>query len=78
MGDDTLKKLFLDTFGVAADQYGDTLSPDQVQKWDSLGHVQLVMKLQAAFGIEFDVDEMMEMESVGRIKSILIKHGVQP
>jgi acyl carrier protein len=78
MLDNVLKKIFVETFAISPDQYCDTLAPDEVQKWDSLGHVQLVMTLQGEFGIEFDVDEMMEMENVGKIKEILLKHGVKP
>ena len=76
--DNTLKNIFVGTLAISPDQYADTLAPDEVQKWDSLGHVQLVMALQGEFGVEFDVEEMMEMENVGKIKEILVKHGVKP
>jgi acyl carrier protein len=76
--DNTLKNIFVGTFAISPDQYSDTLTPEEVQKWDSLGHVQLVMALQGEFGVEFDVDEMMEMENVRKIKEILLKHGVKP
>jgi acyl carrier protein len=39
--------------------------------WDSLGHLSLTTQLEQTFGITFDVDELMEMESVGEIVRIV-------
>ena len=47
--------------------------PDEVEKWDSMGHVSLVNCLEDAFGVNFDVDDLMEMESVREIVRIIKK-----
>ena len=41
--------------------------PGDVPAWDSMGHVVLVSSLERAFGLSFDVDEVMEMENVRQI-----------
>jgi len=42
-------------------------SPEQVPAWDSMGHVTLASCLERAFGLNFDVDDLMEMENVREI-----------
>ena len=36
-----------------------------------MGHVALVSSLEQAFGLSFDVDEVMEMENVRQIVKIV-------
>jgi acyl carrier protein len=48
--------------------------PNDIPGWDSMGHVALVSSLEQAFGLSFDVDEVMEMEDVGQIVSIVEAH----
>ncbi|MFX7870390.1 acyl carrier protein, partial [Acinetobacter baumannii] len=51
-------------------------SPNDIERWDSLQHVALVVTLERTFGISLSMDEMMEIKSVGDIERILIRHGV--
>ena len=46
-------------------------TPDDVQGWDSVGHLALASSLESIFGVSFDVDELMEMENVREIVRIL-------
>ena len=46
-------------------------TPDEVQAWDSMGHVTLASALEQTFALNFDVDDLMEMENVGRICSVV-------
>jgi acyl carrier protein len=69
--DDKLKQVFNSVFQLSPEQVSDSLSPEGVTGWDSLGHVRLVTALQDEFGVEFEVDEIMRMENVAEIKAIL-------
>jgi len=42
-------------------------SPDDVTAWDSMGHVYLANGLESTYGLTFDVDDLMAMESVREI-----------
>lgn len=44
---------------------------DGVSGWDSFGHLSLAAALEEDFGISFDVDELMAMENVRGIVSII-------
>ena len=39
--------------------------------WNSLGHLSLTTHLEQTFGFAFDVDELMEMQSVREIVRIV-------
>jgi acyl carrier protein len=45
--------------------------PSDIPAWDSMGHIALVSSLEQAFGLSFDVDEVMEMEDVRQIVRII-------
>lgn len=44
---------------------------EQIEKWDSLQHINLLAVLEETFGITFDIDEIVAMENVGDIVSII-------
>lgn len=50
--------------------------PDDIEKWDSLGHMKMVEALEEEFDLHFELDDMMEMVSVDQILEILATKGV--
>jgi acyl carrier protein len=52
------------------------ISPNEVERWDSLQHIALVQMVETTFGVKLSMDEMMEIRSVGDIENILRRHGV--
>jgi acyl carrier protein len=63
-------------FGRTASELNDATSPETVGEWDSLGHITLIIELEAAYGVSFGPEEAMAMTSVGAIKAALRAHGV--
>ena len=45
-------------------------SPDTVENWDSLRHMNLILALEEEFNINFSDEEIVEMLSVGIIVEI--------
>ena len=45
----------------------DETTADDVEEWDSLSHVQLVVALEKAFGIKFTSLEIMKWRNVGEM-----------
>ena len=39
----------------------DEASPDTIDNWDSLRHMNLVMALEEEFGVQFSTDEVIEL-----------------
>lgn len=71
-----VQQAFASSFGVDAAKITEATIPDDVKKWDSLGHMTLVAALEENFGLEFEVEEIMEMATVAAILEILKNKGV--
>lgn len=54
----------------------DDLSPDSVENWDSITHMDLCAKFEETFDISLDVEDIAEMETIGQIKETLRKYNV--
>jgi acyl carrier protein len=73
---DRLATIFASVFDIDAGDFSLETVPEDVLRWDSLGHMNLVMKLEDTFDIHFDVDEITEMSSARKIVEILRAKGV--
>lgn len=45
----------------------DETTADDVEEWDSLTHVQLVVALEKAFGVKFASREILSWDNVGNL-----------
>jgi len=61
---------FVEAFGVAADQVA-TLKFQDIAAWDSVGHMGLVARLEEAFGIMMEPDDIVDLSSFEKGKEIL-------
>jgi acyl carrier protein len=54
----------------------DATSHETVAAWDSLGHITLLIELEAAYGVSFSAEESLAMTNVAAIKRMLHERGV--
>jgi acyl carrier protein len=66
-----LRTLAADVLRVPRSQVDESSTPEQIESWDSIQHVSLVVAIEQQFGLEFDPDEISQMESIGRIRDIV-------
>ena len=66
-----LGKVFSDLFGIPPEECVDSLAMENVAGWDSVNHLTLVFMLEEEFKVQFSPEEISELTSVGRIKSLL-------
>tara|TARA_B100001123_G_C15194173_1_gene980659 strand:- start:248 stop:484 length:237 start_codon:yes stop_codon:yes gene_type:complete len=71
MIEEKLKKIFSEVFNIKVSEINDMSSSDNVEEWNSLKHIYLVIALEEAFKISFTSDEMVEMLNFKLIKIIL-------
>jgi len=64
-----LEKIFCQAFGV--DQINDEMSIENVEGWDSMAHVGLIMALQKEFNITISPVDAIELTDVAKIKAFL-------
>lgn len=66
-----VQQAFSAAFGVAPESVTIDSGPDDVDGWDSLGHAALVSALEQVFAVQFDIDEVMEMENMAAVVRIV-------
>ncbi len=72
----TLRRIITEAFEIEPGAYNDELHQSQVEKWDSMGMVSLIVELEAAFDIEIDLREFSRFVSIPAISEVLRAHGV--
>jgi len=72
-----LKQAMADIFGVPADSINDSSTLDSIERWDSTGHLNLVLALEEQFDVRFTEDQMAEAISYPLLKHALEELGVQ-
>ena len=72
--DDRLKSVFSVVFEMPIEEINNESSPGSIELWDSLKHMNLVIALEEEFNIQFDDEEILEIQSFSLIKSTLLKY----
>ena len=67
-----LQEIFRDVIDEDVD-LADALTANDVERWDSLAHVNLIFAIEEQFGIEFTQAEMADMANVGELKGHIIR-----
>jgi len=57
-------EIFCDIMEIDASDLGDEVTPDTVESWDSVRHLNLVLAIEEAFDIELDEDKVDSMLSL--------------
>ena len=69
-------KVFMDTFEVSREEAG-RLAYNSVKAWDSVGHMLMINKMEAAFGIYFEVEDIVDFSSFEAGRELLKKYDVE-
>lgn len=64
---DKVRDAIAETLNVPADTITEATSADDLSAWDSLGHINLMMAIEAAFDTMLDPEEMNDLTSVPKI-----------
>jgi acyl carrier protein len=68
--------VFVNTFMVNQDDLDD-LKYQDVEAWDSVGHMSLVAELEDTFNIEMDIDDIIDLSDYKKGKETISKYGVK-
>lgn len=61
--DERLRQVLADVFGVKAEDVKEDASPHTIAAWDSVAHLSLVFALEAEFSIQFEAEDIPELNS---------------
>lgn len=68
-----LQDIFRDVFDNEEIVLNDSTCAEDIDEWDSLGHVQLVKELQSEFNITITAQEMRSWDDVGEMVNAISK-----
>jgi acyl carrier protein len=66
-----LTEIFQDVFDEDSIEVTPKLSADDVDGWDSLTHIRLVLTIEKAFKIKFSTSEIVQLENVGDLVALI-------
>ena len=69
--DKKLVKILADVFGLRESGIRPDLSKDEVDNWDSLKQMDLVLSLEREYDIALEIPDILQMTSVASIAEIL-------
>ena len=69
--------VFTTSFSLTKELLNDDLVYESVPSWDSVGHMEMIAELEEVFGIEFDIDDIIDFSSYKKGKELLKKYKVK-
>ena len=72
MKNEKVEKILISVFPVFKKKIDPDWGPEEVEGWDSLAHLNLVMEINKEFGINLEFDEVMTIEKISDIYRILL------
>ena len=70
-------KVIKDVFPSLDGEINNDWGPDQIQDWDSLAHLNLVMSLGEKFDVSLEFEEVMSIETIRDIFRVLNEKGIK-
>lgn len=71
----TYEQIFTETFAVKKDAL-EKLEYNQIEQWDSIGHMTLISELEDKFSISIETDDIIDFSSFKKGKEILKKYKI--
>ncbi len=62
-----IKKIISETFQIKESSITSQTNMQDIDSWDSLTHMELIVSLEDEFSIEFTADEIMAMTDVEKV-----------
>lgn len=75
--EDELRKVLSDVFNISEETVNRETSIDNVETWDSLKHLELVLAIEEKFSLSLLEEETVEILNYCLIKMIIEKHGIK-
>lgn len=66
-----IRTIAADVFEVPVDRIQPASSPDTIESWDSLHHLNLVLALEQEFAIQFTPEEIEQLLSVELVAALV-------
>ncbi len=62
-----------DIFGISANKITAESSPETIENWDSMQHLNLVLAIEEKFGVQLEPEDIEQMKSIGAVVALVEK-----
>lgn len=62
-----------DIFGIPADRITAESSPELIENWDSMQHLNLVLAIEEKFGVQLEPEDIEQMKNIGAVATLVEK-----
>ena len=66
-----INQVFRDVFDDDTISVNNTTTADDIEDWDSLEHINLIVAIEKKFGLKFTMNEVTTMKNVGEMVDII-------
>ena len=77
MNKEKYDKAFVEAFSIQEESLGPDLEFESISEWDTIGHMNLIAELEAAFDISMEMDDIIDFSSYIKGIEILKKYEVK-
>jgi acyl carrier protein len=68
-----VRNIASDIFGVPADKITAGSSPETIENWDSMQHLNLVLAIEEKFGVQLEPEDIEKMKTIGAVVTLVEK-----
>lgn len=68
-----VQEIFRDVFDDDELMIKDETNSEDIEDWDSLEHISLIVAMEKEFGMKFDIKEVNKLENVGGMIDMIMK-----
>jgi acyl carrier protein len=72
-----LNRVFCDVFDDGGIEIFDTMTAADLEEWDSLSHITLVLAVEKEFGLRLNAAEVGQLANVGEMIQLLLKRATR-
>jgi acyl carrier protein len=70
---DQVRNVASDIFGIPVDKITAESSPETIENWDSMQHLNLVLAIEEKFGVQLEPEDIEQMKSIGAVATLVEK-----
>ena len=68
-----VRNIASDIFGITAEKITTESSPETIENWDSMQHLNLVLAIEEKFGVQLDPEDIEQMKNIGAVAALVEK-----
>jgi Phosphopantetheine attachment site. len=66
-----VQEVFREVFDDDGIELFDEMTAEDIEDWDSLAHIQLIVSIEKCFNIKFTTEEVLKLKNVGEFISLV-------